>query len=520
MSSNKVFVVHGRNLAARDAMHKFLASLKLEPIDWNYAVKLTGKGTPTTLEVVKAGIEAAQSTVVLMTGDDLAKLRPEYGQESLAPQPRPNVIFEAGWALAIGGAERTILLRFGALRDLSDISGLNMVELDNSQEKREALVQRLRNAGHSFRKNGTRYLDKTVAGDFDLHAELDDVSPDVLQRGDFTQFIVDSSLSHSTSILDLEKDMAAYLMAASTPNLKFNYLGALGAQNWLNLSADPTYGHSELEGSFRLHVSEIVEACKLSGQRIDIVSLGSGDGGLDLMLLAAFQKTAEIAHYYPLDLSVELLQSAVSNVVRSGAWLRKEFKIKAIHGDFTSLIRYKPIYSFDPAVNFISMIGYTFGNHNEAELLGKLREGMDPGDFLLIDARLHQEGTYTGKKPTKEQAFEITRSYSHGLNNSFAFGPVEAMTTADINQTSFEYEVNTRYSAVPSALNIVTYVEGLQTKFRKSGKKLQKRRLDLAVTTVYDEGSLGTWLADRGFDVVWRRRDNRTVFFLLRRTIE
>lgn len=519
MSSNKVFVVHGRNLAARDAINKFLICLRLEPIDWTHAAKLSGKATPTTLQIVKAGIDAAQSTIVLMTGDDLAKLRPDYGQESLMPQPRPNVIFEAGWALAIGGQERTILLKFGGLRDLSDISGLNMVELDNSQQQRDALVQRLRNAGHSIRKNGLRYLDKTIAGDFDLRAEPDDPSPDILQRGDFTQFIVDSSLSHLVSTLDLEKDMMAYLMSASTPNLKFNYLGALGAQNWLNLSADPTYGHSELENAFRVHIPEIAEACKLSGQRIDIVSLGPGDGELDLMLLAAFQKTATIAHYYPLDLSIELLQSSVRNIVRS-AWLKKDFKIKAIHGDFTSLIRYKPIYSFDPAPNFISMIGYTFGNHNEAELLGKLREGMDPGDYLLIDARLHQEGMYAGKRPTKEQATEITRSYSHGLNNSFAFGPVEALTTADISQTTFLYEVNSRYTAVPNALNIVTYVEGVQTKFRKSGKKLQKRRLDLAVTTIYDEGSLGTWLADRGFEVAWRRRESRTTFFLLRRTAE
>jgi hypothetical protein len=497
-----------------------LRSLKLEPLDWTGAVQLTGKATPTTLEIVKAGIEAAQSTIVLMTGDDLAKLRPDYGQEPLMPQPRPNVIFEAGWALGMGGAERTILLKFGGLRDLSDIRGLSMVELNNSQQQRDALVQRLRNAGHNIRKNGLHYLDKGIAGDFDLKAEPDEPNPDVLQRGDFTEFIVDSSLSHSVSTLDLEKDMMAYLMSASTPNLKFNYLGVLGAQNWLNLTADPTYGHSELESAFRLHAPEIAEACKLSGQRVDVVSLGPGDGGLDLMLLSAIQKNATVAHYYPLDLSVELLQSAVSRIVRSGAWLKKDFKIKAIHGDFTSLIRYKPIYSFDPAVNFISMIGYTFGNHNEAELLGKLREGMDSGDYLLIDARLHQEGTYTGKKPTKEQATEITRSYSHGLNNSFAFGPVEALTTSDISQTDFHYEVNSRYTAVPNALNIVTYVEGLQTKFRKSGKKLQKRRLDLAVTTVYDEGSLGTWLSDRGFDIAWHRKESRTAFFLLRRTAD
>ena len=223
-------------------------------------------------------------------------------------------------------------------------------------------------------------------------------------------------------------------------------------------------------------------------------------------------------HYYPLDLSIELLQTAVSNVVKAGAWFKKNFRIKAIHGDFTSLVRYKPIYCFDPAINFVSLIGYTFGNHNEAELLGKLREGMDTGDYLLIDARLHQEGMYHGQKPSKEEIVEITRSYSHGLNNSFAFGPVEATTLAEHSAITFKYEVNGRYTAVPKALNIITYVDNLQTKFRNNGRKLNKRRLDLAVTTIYDDTALGNWLKERGFDLVWRRKENRTAFYLLRKS--
>jgi hypothetical protein len=517
MSSKRVFVVHGRNLAARDAMHRFLESMGLEPITWTQASELTKLGAPTTLEIVEAGIDAAQSTVVLLTGDDLARLHPDYGIEPLALQPRPNVIFEAGLAMA-RGREKTILVSIGELRGFSDTYGLNMIEMDNTPKQREALAQRLRNAGHTIRKNGQKYLNSDLAGDFDLRLDGGNPMPDILQRGDFTEFIVDSSLSHSISALDLEKDMMAYLMSASMPNLKFNYLGALGAQNWLHLSADPSYGHSEIESALRSHLPELVQACKMADKRIDIVSLGPGDGKLDLMLLAAFQKTSSIAHYYPVDLSIELLQYSVHNIVHSGAWLEKNFKIKAIHGDFTSLIRYKPIYAFDSAPNFLALIGYTFGNHNEAELLGKLREGMEEGDYLLIDARIHQE--HLSAKPTKEQSAEVAKSYSHALNNRFAFGPVEAMTAADSTQVVFQYEVNSRYTAVPKALNIVTYVEGLNTKFRKNGKKLQKRRLDLAVTTVYDESALESWLSERGFEVVWRKREHKTAFFLLRKTSE
>ncbi len=200
MPSNKIFVVHGRNHAARDEMLRYLRALKLDPITWNQAVEMTKKAAPTTFEVVKAGIDAAQCTVVLMTGDDHARLRPEYGMEPLMSQPRPNVLFEAGWALATGGQERTVLVRFGGLREFSDISGLSMIDLDNSPEKREALANRLRSAGCIIRKNGSRYLDPSISGNFSLPTEPDDANSEVLERGGFTEFIVDSALLTSRQI--------------------------------------------------------------------------------------------------------------------------------------------------------------------------------------------------------------------------------------------------------------------------------------------------------------------------------
>jgi uncharacterized SAM-dependent methyltransferase len=456
---NKIFVVHGRNYLARDAMYSFIRALDLEPITWDIASALTNKASPTTLEIVKAGLDAAQCTIVLMTGDDSARLRPEYGQEPLLAQPRPNVLFEAGWALAIAGQQRTILVRFGGLREFSDISGLNFVELDNSSDKRKLLVQRFRAAGCDITCKSEAYLDPLVAGNFDFDLEPDDPNPDVLHRGGFTEFIVDSLLSHSVSALDMEAEVTNYLQLGASPNLKYNYIGALGAQNWLNLSNDPSYGNSYLRSALRKFQQDIVEATKLHGQRVDIVSLGPGDGTLDLFLLSGFQNICTIAHYYPLDLSIELLQFAVSTVVGS-AWINKKFGIKAIHGDFMSLIRYKPIYSFDPAPNFISLIGYTFGNHNEAELLGKIREAMDPGDFLLLDARLRSEGGDPKQKLTKEQQIELCRSFNQALNNRFAFGPLEAATNADFNPTQFVHEANTKYTSVQKGIIPLTHVTG------------------------------------------------------------
>lgn len=510
----KVFVVHGRNLAAKDATFSFLRALRLEPLEWEQAVALTQQASPTILEVVKAGFEAAQCIVVLMTGDDVARLRPELGNEPLLNQPRPNVLFEAGWAIGIAGNERTILLRFGDLRELSDLSGVNMLEIDNSPTKRTAFVQRLRTAGCEIKDVGSDYLRPEVAGDFELMLE-GEAAYEVLERGGFTDFVVDSSLSHSLNNLDLFVELYSYLSQGGPPSLKYNYMGAMCAQNWLALSQDPTYGHSELTSMFRTHAREIVAASELQGREVDFVSLGPGDGLIDIDLLFAFQQETKLVHYYPLDLSFELLQKTVSTIVNT-KWLQKGFRMKAIHGDFIRLNTYKPIFGYDPAINFISLIGNSLGNHNEAELLGKLREGMEPGDFLLVDARLHQVSG-PGRRPSKSEFQEIAGSYNHGLNNRFAFGPVEAATIADFNSTQFLYEVNSQYTAIPNALNVVTYCENLKTRFRRDNRKLVRKRLDLAVTTLYDAESLAEWLPTRGFQIVWQKRDKKTAVFLLRK---
>lgn len=513
----KVFVVHGRNHTALKAMYAFLRSIGLSPITWEDAVELTGKPSATTLEIVKAGIEASKCSIVLMTGDDEARLRPEYGPEPLLPQPRPNVIFEAGWALAVAGREKTILVRFGGLRDFSDIDGINMITLDNSPEKRIALLKRLEIAGLRVDKSSDIYLNSGLAGDFEQPHELEVSADQILQRGEFTEVLVDSSLSHSVGSLELEKEINAYLRDGLSPNLKYNYLGALGAQNWLDLTEDPTYGHSDITFALKESVTEIAQKIAQLCQRIDLVSLGPGDGLLDVQLLSELQKVLKIVHYYPIDLSVELLQKTVSTIVKQGPWFNKQFLIKAIHGDFYQLARYKPIYAFDSAPNFISLIGYTFGNHDESELLGKLREGMEDGDFLLVDARLLEQNQDLGRRLTDGQITDITKSYSHALNNRFAFGPVEALTLADYATVDFNYEISSRRTSVPGAINIITYIKNLNTRFRRSRRKLSRKRLDLAVTTLYQESQLEEWFRRKGFSLLWKKTLNRTILLLLRK---
>ncbi len=171
----KVFVVHGRNDAARAAMFTFLRAIGLKPIEWTEAVQLTGSATPYVGQVLDAAFQAAQAVVVLLSGDDEARLRehfrgPHDGSEEtdLTPQARPNVLFEAG--LAFGShPNRTILVQVGQIRSFSDIGGRHVIRISNATQQRQALAVRLKTAGCSVSLDGT---DWHTTGDFDAATRL------------------------------------------------------------------------------------------------------------------------------------------------------------------------------------------------------------------------------------------------------------------------------------------------------------------------------------------------------------
>ncbi|POH64537.1 MULTISPECIES: TIR domain-containing protein [Cryobacterium] len=163
-----VFVVKGRDQEAYEALEAFLMALDLRIVTWDDAVRECGGGTPSTLDIVRAGIRLANAVVVLMTPDDLGQVKGEFSQQNddsregrLTGQARQNVIFEAGWAMALD-QDHVVLVRVGEVRKLRDIDGLNYLNLSGDISSRKSLIGRLRNchldvddAGERGRTAGT-----------------------------------------------------------------------------------------------------------------------------------------------------------------------------------------------------------------------------------------------------------------------------------------------------------------------------------------------------------------------------
>jgi hypothetical protein len=105
-AKNTVFVVYGRNDAARVAMFDFLTSLGLEPLDWDTLLAATGEASPYVGEVLTAGFPMAQAVVVLLTPDDLARLQTVFQQTrdpaheiELTPQHGQMYCLRRAWRL-------------------------------------------------------------------------------------------------------------------------------------------------------------------------------------------------------------------------------------------------------------------------------------------------------------------------------------------------------------------------------------------------------------------------------------
>ena len=169
-----VFVVHGRNLEARNSLFRFLRSIGLRPLEWSQAIQLTGKASPFIGEILDVAFSKAQAVVVLLTPDDEARLREPFRGSNepaheieLTGQARPNVLFEAGMAMG-RNPDRTVIVELGTLRPFSDIAGRHTVRMSNDSAARHELAQRLETAGCAVDLSGR---DWHREGDFDIGHE-------------------------------------------------------------------------------------------------------------------------------------------------------------------------------------------------------------------------------------------------------------------------------------------------------------------------------------------------------------
>ena len=99
----------------------------------------------------------------MISPDEQAKLKsrfcdPAFPTEgTLQDQARPNVLFEAGWAFG-AYPDKTLLVRVGNTRAISDLGGKHIMKLSNSAASRKEFAQRLKKLKFKVDTEGTSWL--------------------------------------------------------------------------------------------------------------------------------------------------------------------------------------------------------------------------------------------------------------------------------------------------------------------------------------------------------------------------
>ena len=159
-----VFLICGRDVRAIAAVTDVLRALGLRVVEWGHAVAKTGLPNPYVGDVVQTGLEMADAAVVLITPDDLVRLRDDLvsdgdgiEEREVQGQARPNVYYEAGIADTLG-RDRTVIVEIGRVKSFSDAAGRHIVRYDGSAAKRNVLAERLTIAGLDVDTSGEDWL--------------------------------------------------------------------------------------------------------------------------------------------------------------------------------------------------------------------------------------------------------------------------------------------------------------------------------------------------------------------------
>jgi predicted nucleotide-binding protein len=132
--SNKVFIVHGHDEAAKASLEVFLSEIGLEPV----VLHRQADEGQTIIEKFEKHSDVGYA-FILLTPDEMAYLAKYHGspekEKYIENRARPNVIFEFGFFVGKLGRSRVCCLYTGGVTLPTDVSGMIYKEYSNSIEE-------------------------------------------------------------------------------------------------------------------------------------------------------------------------------------------------------------------------------------------------------------------------------------------------------------------------------------------------------------------------------------------------
>jgi predicted nucleotide-binding protein len=146
VSSNKVFIVHGRNQGIKEAVARFIEKLGLEAIILH---EKPSKGR--TIIEKFSDYSGVHFAIVLLTADDIGKEKDSSEESKL--RARQNVIFELGYFIGKLSRSRVCALYEEGVEIPSDYQGVIFIPIDSHERWKYDIVKELLAAGFDVDAN-------------------------------------------------------------------------------------------------------------------------------------------------------------------------------------------------------------------------------------------------------------------------------------------------------------------------------------------------------------------------------
>jgi len=115
----KVYIVHGHDLASKEQLENLLYSWNLKPL----VTQDRAPGGRTIIEALERDLSECDYCIVLLTPDDIGFSK-ESSEKAQRPRARQNVILELGIAIGKLGRDKILVLRKSEIEEPSDILGM------------------------------------------------------------------------------------------------------------------------------------------------------------------------------------------------------------------------------------------------------------------------------------------------------------------------------------------------------------------------------------------------------------
>ena len=146
ITTNEIFIVHGRDDGTKSIVARFLEKLNLKPV---ILAENPAKGR-TIIEKFEHHAQVGYA-IVLLTPDDAGSLQGD--KDGLKPRARQNVIFELGFFIGRLGRERVCALTKGDVEIPSDYAGIEYIPFNDADDWKLKLIRELKSGGFEIDAN-------------------------------------------------------------------------------------------------------------------------------------------------------------------------------------------------------------------------------------------------------------------------------------------------------------------------------------------------------------------------------